>query len=180
MASEPAVLRIEPARPPSRHRPLVFLLALVALPILIVDQWTKHLVCTRMALYEDIPVIPNFLDITYTQNPGAAFSIFTGLPAWFRLGFLVSLAIVAIIVLLVLMYHAEHISLSSVAFALIFAGALGNLIDRAFNSGRVIDFVRAHYYDLNYPIFNTADSAISIGVTLIILATLFGPGKAEP
>ena len=50
---------------------------------------------------------------------------------------------------------------------------MGNLIDRAIR-GRVIDFMRAHYYDLNYPIFNVADSAISIGVALIVLATFFG------
>jgi signal peptidase II len=52
-------------------------------------------------------------------------------------------------------------------------GAMGNLIDRAVR-GRVIDFMRAHYYDLNYPIFNVADSAISIGVALIILTAFFG------
>jgi signal peptidase II len=50
---------------------------------------------------------------------------------------------------------------------------MGNLIDRAIR-GRVIDFMRAHYYDLNYPIFNVADSAISIGVMLILLMTFFG------
>ncbi len=50
---------------------------------------------------------------------------------------------------------------------------MGNLIDRAIR-GRVIDFMRAHYYDLNYPIFNVADSAITIGVALILLVTFFG------
>ena len=65
-------------------------------------------------------------------------------------------------------------SINSVAFALILGGATGNLIDRAVRGGRVIDFMRAHYYDLNYPIFNVADSAISIGVALIILAAFFG------
>ena len=64
-------------------------------------------------------------------------------------------------------------SLSSIACALILGGAMGNLIDRALR-GRVIDFMRAHYYDLNYPIFNVADSAISIGVVLIILVSFFG------
>ncbi len=53
------------------------------------------------------------------------------------------------------------------------AARCGNLIDRAIR-GRVIDFMRAHYYDLNYPIFNVADSAISIGVVLILLTTIFG------
>ena len=80
----------------------------------------------------------------------------------------------AIIVLAVLIVRSERVSTISVAFALVMGGAAGNLIDRAFRGGQVIDFMRAHYYDLNYPIFNVADSAISIGVALIILASFFG------
>ena len=82
-------------------------------------------------------------------------------------------------VLVVLIARSEQVSINSVAFALILAGATGNLIDRAPRGGRVIDFVRTHYYDLNYPVFNVADSAITIGVALIILTSLFG-GDAEP
>src|SRR5580658_7976634 len=77
------------------------------------------------------------------------------------------------IVLTVLILRTARISLNSIAFALILGGAAGNLIDRALR-GRVIDFMRAHYYDLNYPIFNVADSATSIGVVLIILVSFFG------
>ena len=87
--------------------------------------------------------------------------------------FLLSMACAAIVVLAVLIVRAHRVSISSVAFALILGGAIGNLIDRAIR-GRVIDFMRAHYYDLNYPIFNVADSAISIGVALIILTAFFG------
>ena len=75
--------------------------------------------------------------------------------------------------------RSERVTINSVAFALILAGATGNLIDRALRGGLVIDFVRAHYYDLNYPVFNVADSAISIGIALIVLASLFG-GDAAP
>jgi signal peptidase II len=73
----------------------------------------------------------------------------------------------------VLILRTARVSINSIAFALILGGAAGNLIDRALR-GRVIDFMRAHYYDLNYPIFNVADSAISIGVVLIILVSFFG------
>jgi signal peptidase II len=83
------------------------------------------------------------------------------------------MACAAIIVLLVVIVRAESVSLTSISCALILGGAMGNLIDRAIR-GRVIDFMRAHYYDLNYPIFNVADSAISIGVMLILLMTVFG------
>jgi signal peptidase II len=83
------------------------------------------------------------------------------------------MACAAIIVLLVVIVRAESVSLTSISCALLLGGAMGNLIDRAIR-GRVIDFMRAHYYDLNYPIFNVADSAISIGVMLILLMTVFG------
>jgi signal peptidase II len=156
------------------RNPAAILIPLVTIPVILIDQATKLLVKSHMTLYESIPIIRNFLDITYTENPGAAFSMLAEAPPWVRRTFLLSLSIVAIIALGVLLVRAARVSVTSVAFALIMGGAAGNMIDRALRGGLVIDFVRAHYYDLNYPVFNVADSAISIGVTLIILATLFG------
>ena len=159
------------AAPP--RRPFLFLLGAITIPVILLDQATKLFVQAHMALYESIAIIPNYLDITYTLNPGAAFSMLADAPAWVRELFLLSMACAAIVVLAVLIVRSDRVSISSVAFALILGGAMGNLIDRAIR-GRVIDFMRAHYYDLNYPIFNVADSAISIGVALIILTALFG------
>jgi signal peptidase II len=159
------------AAPP--RRPFLFLLGAITIPIILLDQATKLFVQAHMALYESIAIIPNYLDITYTLNPGAAFSMLADAPVWVRTMFLLSMACAAIIVLTVMIVRADRVSISSVAFALILGGAMGNLIDRAIR-GRVIDFMRAHYYDLNYPIFNVADSAISIGVALIILTAFFG------
>ena len=164
------------ATPP--RRPFPFLIGAITIPIIVLDQATKLLVRSHMAQYESIALIPNYLDITYVLNPGAAFSMLADAPPWARLVFLLSMSCTAIIVLAVLIVRSERISINSISFALILAGATGNLIDRATRGGRVIDFMRAHYYDLNYPVFNVADSAISIGVTLIILASLFG-GDAE-
>jgi len=148
-------------------------LGAITIPVILLDQATKLFVQAHMALYESIAIIPNYLDITYTLNPGAAFSMLADAPPWLRKMFLLSMACAAIIVLAVMIVRADRVSISSVAFALIMGGAIGNLIDRAIR-GRVIDFMRAHYYDLNYPIFNVADSAISIGVALIILTAFFG------
>jgi signal peptidase II len=131
-----------------------------------------------MELYESIPIVRNYFDITYTQNPGAAFSILAQAPPWVREAFLMLLSSAAIVLLLVLTIRAERVSVNSIAFALILGGAAGNLIDRAIR-GQVIDFVRVHYYDLNYPVFNIADSAISIGVVLILLAVIFGDPDAD-
>jgi len=164
------------AAPP--RRPFLFLLGAITIPVILLDQATKLFVQAHMALYESIAIIPNYLDITYTLNPGAAFSMLADAPPWLRKMFLLSMACAAIIVLAVIIVRADRPSISSVAFALILGGAIGNLIDRAVR-GRVIDFMRAHYYDLNYPIFNVADSAISIGVALIILTAFFGSDE-EP
>ncbi len=161
------------------RRPFLLLIGAITIPIVVLDQATKLFVKAHMALYESIALIPNYLDITYTLNPGAAFSILADAPPWARLAFLLSMSCAAIVVLVVLIARSERVSINSVGFALILGGATGNLIDRATRGGRVIDFMRAHYYDLNYPVFNVADSAITIGVALIILASLFG-GDAAP
>ena len=166
----------EPAgRPP---RPFWVLIGAVTIPIILLDQATKLFVKAHMELYESIAIVRNYLDITYTLNPGAAFSMLANAPLWVRRAFLMTLASSAIAVLIVLIYRSARVSVTSIAYALIAGGAAGNLIDRAYR-GQVIDFVRAHYYDLNYPIFNVADSAISIGVTLLIVMTIFGNEESE-
>ena len=149
------------------------MLGAITIPVILLDQATKLFVQAHMALYESIAIVPNYLDITYTLNPGAAFSMLADAPPWVRTAFLLTMASVAIVVLTVFLMRAERVSINSVAFALILGGATGNLMDRAMR-GRVVDFVRVHYYDLNYPVFNVADSAITIGVVLILLAAFFG------
>ena len=155
------------------RRPFLFLIGAITIPVILLDQATKLFVQAHMALYESIAIIPNYLDITYTLNPGAAFSMLADAPPWVREAFLLTMACAAIVVLAVLIVRSDRVSITSVAFALIMGGAMGNLIDRAIR-GRVIDFMRAHYYDLNYPIFNVADSAITIGVAMIVLTAFFG------
>jgi signal peptidase II len=161
-------------KPPRSWRPFAILIGLIAIPLIIIDQVSKVYVASHMALYESIAVVPNWFDITYTQNPGAAFSMFVNLPPNVRLLMLCALSAIACVVLLVLLAQTQKITLVSFALSLILAGAAGNLIDRALRDGRVIDFIRVHYYDASYPIFNVADSAISVGVALIIISSLFG------
>ena len=143
----------------------------ITLPILIIDQASKLYIASHLALHEDIVLIPNWLDITYTLNPGAAFSLFAGMPGWFRSSFLLGLATGAIVVLVILLIRDPRFSLISASLALILAGAIGNLIDRIWR-GPVIDFILMHYYNHNYPVFNVADSAITIGVVLILISSL--------
>jgi signal peptidase II len=168
---EPAMAEVG-GKPPRNWRAFAMLVGLITIPLIAVDQLSKIYISNHMMMYESIPIIPNWFDITYTQNPGAAFSMFANFPPVFRTVFLFALSATAIVVLLVMIAQTDEISLISVAFALVLAGASGNLIDRAIR-GRVIDFIRVHYFDASYPIFNVADSAITIGVILIILSTFF-------
>ncbi len=145
------------------------MLGTVTIPVVALDQCSKLYVRAHMQLYENVVLIPNFLDLTYALNPGAAFSLFANVPARLRLVSLFALSAVAIVVILVLLARSIRPALSTVALALILAGATGNLIDRTIGGGDVIDFVRLHYQSYSWPIFNVADSAISIGVGLILL-----------
>src|SRR5277367_1399385 len=84
------------ASPP--RRPFLFLIGVITIPVIVLDQVTKLFVQAHMALYESIAIIPNYLDITYTLNPGAAFSMLADAPAWIRKAFLLSMAAAMIIV----------------------------------------------------------------------------------
>jgi len=165
-----------PAGPPSGLGQFLRLLGFITLPILALDQLSKLYIASHFALHEDIVLIPNYLDITYTLNPGAAFSLFAAMPVWFRSSFLLVLAAGAIVVLLVLLLKDPRLSLTSAALALILAGAIGNLIDRLWR-GPVLDFILMHYYAYIWPVFNVADSAITIGVVLILLTSLKPSGS---
>ncbi|HUY29066.1 MAG TPA: signal peptidase II [Candidatus Binataceae bacterium] len=172
VSNDAAVAASEPSAAPTRRSPILRLMCLITLPVIVLDQVTKLMVRSRMALYQSIAIVPHFLALTYTLNPGAAFSMFTGLPPWFRLAFLVGMNLGAIVVLTVLLARSERVDFNSIAFALIIAGAAGNVIDRGIRA-EVIDFIRVHYYGWNYPIFNVADSAITIGVALILITSIF-------
>ena len=169
-ASAPTPKLSAPDRTDGGTREFLRLLLGITLPVLIIDQLSKLYIASHLSLYEDIVLIPHWLDITYTLNPGAAFSLFAAMPAWFRSSFLLGLAAGAIVVLVVLLIRDPRASLSSGALALILAGAIGNLIDRVWR-GPVVDFILMHYYTHDYPVFNVADSAITVGVVLILIAS---------
>jgi signal peptidase II len=103
---------------------------------------------------------------------GAAFSLFATLPSAVRGLMLDGLAAAAVVVLGVLLARGARPPVISAAFALIMGGAAGNLLDRAVR-GRVVDFIYVHYYSWSYPVFNIADSAITIGVAIILIHSVF-------
>ena len=143
-------------------------LLLIVSPILLIfDQWTKLLVDSRFALYESLPLIDNFLALTYVRNKGAAFGILADSSV--RIPFFISVSVIALIGILWYLNKVDAgQKLQHWALALIFSGALGNLIDRI-RLGEVIDFIDAHWYQHHWPAFNVADSAITIGVGLLLI-----------
>ena len=147
-------------------------IALLALCVLICDQITKWFVLQGIQLGQEIAVIPDFFNLTYRVNTGAAWSMFTGKNAA-----LATIALVALVILYLTRHHFNAHRLSGqIAFGLIFGGIIGNLTDRLLPKRHaVVDFLHFYmarrgtndYFD--FPAFNVADSAICTGVALIFI-----------
>ncbi|ORJ54911.1 signal peptidase II [Geothermobacter hydrogeniphilus] len=148
---------------PLRYRILVG----ISLPLLLLDQWIKFYIDRSFALYESVQVIKNFFNITYVRNRGAAFGMLAD--SSLRMPLFIIIAIVAGGAILFYLHRmTDEQKLGATALALIFSGAIGNLVDRI-RLGEVIDFLDAHWYGHHWPAFNIADSAITVGVGLLIL-----------
>ena len=142
---------------------------LIALAVVLTDQVTKAMVIRSMRLGQSIPIISGYFDLTFVLNPGAAFSLLATLPEGIRNPFFIGISVTAAI--LIILYRFRYLRqhrLASSSLGLILGGAVGNLIDRA-RFGVVVDFLDAHLHQYHWPVFNVADSAISVGVTLMLL-----------
>jgi signal peptidase II len=135
--------------------------------VLVVDQATKRVVDTTMQLHQTIELLP-FFQLTYMRNQGAAFSFLAGAGGWQR-WFFVGLASLASVFIYFWVRKLDRSQRQeAIAWALVLGGALGNLIDRILY-GYVIDFLDVYYGDWHWPAFNVADSAITLGVALLLL-----------
>lgn len=137
--------------------------AAVAAAVLVIDQITKYLVVSHFNLYESIPLIPGVLNLTYIHNRGAAFGIFQNQTLPFVI---ITLAALALGVWVLYKRYFDH-PLMDWAILLILSGGLGNLIDRVFRHGNVVDFLETAF--MQFPVFNIADCAVVIGAGLMIL-----------
>ena len=158
-------------------RRLGLLVGLVALPIFAADQLVKLYIVSHLRLFQQIDVIPHWFAITYTLNTGAAFSLFSTLAPALRTILLDGLSAGAVVLIAFLLARGARPFAVSVGLAMIMGGAAGNLLDRVAR-GRVVDFIYVHYYSWSYPVFNVADSAITIGVALILVYSLMS-GDAQ-
>lgn len=153
----------------------------LSLAIILLDQATKLLILGSLAPFEVVEIIPN-LNLTLVFNPGAAFSFLADHSGWQR-WLLAGFALVVSVVLAVWLWRLNRGEpLLALALALVIGGATGNLIDRVW-LGAVIDFVQVYLPLIPlrlfnpWPAFNVADSAISIGVVLLLIDTLRGSRK---
>jgi signal peptidase II len=162
------------APPPARHaHPLE--LGTMAI-IVALDQVTKAIVRQTLPLGESRSVIPEFLDLTHVHNTGAAFGLLNAVDFPYKP--LVMIAVAALALVAIAAYSTQlgfHERMARFGLALILAGALGNLIDRAV-FGYVVDFVDVYWGTAHFWAFNVADSAITIGAILVLL-DMIGLGR---
>lgn len=148
----------------------------LSLLAIILDQVSKLVVDNTMQLYESIPLIPYF-NLTYVHNTGAAFSFLSEAGGWQRWFFAVLALFISAVLSVWLAKLQKHETLLALALSLVLGGAIGNLIDRL-AYGYVIDFLDVYYNTWHWPAFNIADSAITLGV-MLMLAESFGLGKSQ-
>lgn len=139
-------------------------IALIAAAVLAaLDQLTKYLIVNSYSFGESVEIIPGLLDFTYIHNNGAAFGMLQD-KSWI----LLSVSSIVILLCVALLFKKSlNSKLLTSAITLVMAGGIGNLIDRIFNNGSVIDFIDVQFID--FPVFNFADCCVTIGAGLIIL-----------
>ena len=142
--------------------------------VIAIDQVTKWAVFIGMEYQAAIPVLP-FFSLVHVHNTGAAFSFLANETGWQRYVFL-AIGLIASAFMFYLLNKHRNESLMAISLSLILGGAIGNIIDRLWH-GFVVDFFYFHYQSFTFPAFNVADSAITVGATLLILESLFRTRK---
>jgi len=149
---------------------------LVTLAVIIIDQATKLTADANLVLNQSRIEIFSWFNITLHYNSGAAFSFLSDAGGWQR-WFLIAVSAIVSIVICVWLYRlGRQEKILTWSLALILGGAIGNLIDRLVY-GHVVDWIQWHYRGSYFPTFNLADSAITLGAVLLLVAT-FREGKA--
>ena len=145
------------------------ILIILAILIIVIDQWSKIYVAGNFYIGESVPVIKGLFNFTYVRNSGAAFGFGGAFDNWIRYSIFRALPVVACVWLAYLMVKSyKDELLLSLSYSLILGGAIGNLIDR-FRLDFVIDFFDFYYGKSHFATFNVADAAISVAAGLLII-----------
>ncbi len=143
---------------------------LISVLIIVLDQWSKWWIVSQFELYE-VRRVTDWFNLVLAHNTGAAFSFLSDADGWQRWFFVILTSVVATGLLIWLTRSQANEWRLRLGIVLILGGALGNLIDRI-RLGYVIDFLDVHAGGWHWPAFNVADSAICVGVGLLVLDTL--------
>ena len=142
----------------------------IAALVIVLDHLSKWWISSTMDYQQTIPLL-SFFSIVRVHNYGAAFSFLADAGGWQR-WFFIAIGVVATVIVVQLLRKHAHEPRMAWALALILGGALGNVIDRVV-LGYVVDFLYFHYHGLAWPVFNVADTAISVGAAILIWDSLF-------
>lgn len=156
-----------------------FRVALVAFLVsFVLDQATKIAIDANLTYADRVPIIEGFFYLTHVRNTGAAFGLFSDAPQVWRLSFFISVSLIAVgIIISFFRQLSPGDRLAALALGLILGGALGNLVDRIFRQ-EVVDFLHFRLWRAySWPDFNVADSAIVVGVALLVLELLASEGE---
>ncbi len=149
---------------------------LLSLLVIALDQWSKDIAVSTLDFQAAQAVVPGF-NWFLIHNHGGAFSFLSDHAGWQRWFFLITSSAITIVLLVWLMRSAARAWAICLPLSLLIGGAIGNLIDRV-RLGYVIDFIDVYYADWHWPAFNIADSAITIGIILLIAHEIFGSRKS--
>jgi signal peptidase II len=141
--------------------------AAIIAAVVVLDRLTKLYIRAAFSSLDIHPVIPGVFNVVHIENPGAAFGMLSESPSRWRGIFLVGVSVAVMIVVAVMLWRPLHV-LQRTGLALVFGGALGNLWDRLF-TGTVTDFLQVFIGSYEFPAFNAADSAITIGAGLLLI-----------
>lgn len=147
---------------------------LIAIFVILLDQFTKWLIVNNMFLGESITIIDHVLYITSHRNRGSAWGILQG-QMWL---FYVITIVVIVGIMFYLHKAARGKMLLGVSLALMLGGAIGNFIDRVLRK-EVVDFIHTYIFSYNFPVFNIADSALVIGVILLMIQMLLDERRSK-
>ena len=151
-----------------------------AVLVLVLDQLTKALALDRLPPGMPVRLIDGVFSLTLVMNPGLAFGMLSSTPpAWRWVVVLLSMGALAVLGVLGARLLPTGGAITRLALGLIFGGAIGNLIDRG-RFGAVVDFLDFYWRGYHWPAFNVADSAISVGVTLLALRIVWSPAPPAP
>lgn len=147
--------------------------AAISAAVIVVDRITKLYIRSEYTYWDVTPVIGRSFNIVHTENPGAAFGIFADSPSAWSSMLLVAVSLVVMSIIGVMLWRPrpsamQSPGLVSVGLALVFGGAFGNVWDRLFR-GTVTDFLQVFFGSYEFPSFNAADSAISVGAVLLLI-----------